>query len=38
MQSIGCPAKALMADSVFVDTNVHLYSFDARDRAKNAIR
>jgi predicted nucleic acid-binding protein len=34
MQSIGCPAKTLIADSVFVDTNIHLYSFDARDRAK----
>jgi hypothetical protein len=34
MQSIGYRAKTLMLDSVFVDSNVLLYSFDSRDPAR----
>jgi predicted nucleic acid-binding protein len=36
MRTIGCRAKTLMPDSVFVDTNVLLYSFDSRDPIKRA--
>lgn len=37
MPSFGCPAKTLMAgDSVFVDTNVLLYSLDSRHPEKRA--